>query len=135
MNDLLVLQLIYTGAIRADEEGNVYTNGRKQPRRVWSRRVDGRKYIKLKWRKLSRTMAVGKLLWMIHNRKMVPEGMQVDHEDENCQNDRRENLRLLEHVENEARGHRKGMVTRYHPDFKMGSDSFAPWTWVWPIPF
>jgi len=135
VTDLLVLQLIWLGSISTDGDGTVYTSGRLIPRKTWRRRVDGRKYVKLKYHRLSRTIAVGKLVWMIVHKCMVPDGMEVDHRNEDCTDDRPCNLRLLKGKRNARRGRGKALVNRYHPDFRVDSVGFVPWTWTWPIPF
>lgn len=95
-----LLTAILAGRFAADSEGNVYSvNGH---RHLLATFLDPqrRPCVKLYLDGGRRTTTVGRAVWMICNRRLVPEGFAVDHIDRDKENNRPENLRLLEFSEN-----------------------------------
>lgn len=59
-------------------------------------------------RPVERTIVRSKIVWMIHNRSLVPEGHELDHDDENRLNDSALNIVALTHAQHSEKHYGNG---------------------------
>jgi hypothetical protein len=95
-----LLEAILADRFAIDGKGNVYSiNGHARQLTVFDDH-QGRPMIRLYYDRGRRQTTVGRIVWMIANRRAVPEGYAVDHINRDKHDNRPENLRLLEFGEN-----------------------------------
>jgi len=95
-----LLDAILAGRFTADASGNVYSNNGTPHQLASFRDPQGRPCVKLYIDGGRRTTTLGRIVWMIVNRRLVPEDRAVDHLNRDKEDNRPVNLRLLEWSEN-----------------------------------
>lgn len=111
ITDELILEWVKTGALilRIDpvtgecEVWKYHTSRKRylllQP---WQDKRNGRWRYVLRWKERSRTIHRNKLFWMFEHRRLVGEGLHIDHIDHDNQNDHPSNLRERNGTHNSA---------------------------------
>ena len=125
--DEAILKMILAGSIVATTDGRIFrqqsSNGSRKyfceltPEVCkWTTgdlryriKIGGESYKDDKGKRRMKQRAINraKLVWMIHHKRLVPDGFDVDHADDDPSNDAPDNLQLLPSEENRAGGSRK----------------------------
>ena len=97
-----VLDAILAGRFTIDADGNVFSVNGTARQLIPHLDPQGRPCIKFYVDGGRRSTTLGRAVWMIHNRQLVPEGHAVDHIDRDKTNNRPGNLRIRDWSENSS---------------------------------
>lgn len=119
MSDQDILDAFDTGILRIDVDGDLGVEKWHRKNKTYVRlaerehRKNGRITFNLANgtgdTKTQRTVYRNKLVWMWVHRRLVPEGYHIDHENGVCTDDRPDNLRLRDGLENSGDNVHSGM--------------------------
>ena len=107
--ELLALSLVALGELTIDPEGRIWRGSA----RADSGRAKG--YLRLQFTADGKRYGIGahRVVWMVANRRFIPEGMEVNHKDGNKSNNRPTNLEIVLRAFNVAHGlHQLGGMSR-----------------------
>jgi hypothetical protein len=71
-----------------------------------------------------RRVYANRAAWVLHNQKAIPDGYQIDHEDDDSLNDRPSNLVLMDAEGNRVKELARGRVKRFVPFSETGEGEF-----------
>lgn len=109
-----VLDAIRDGAFRVDLDTGEVTTASGRRLVPFSNRTDRRRFVRLHMGGRRRGIAVARLVWMAATMRLIPEGFEIHHEDEDCGNDARRNLICL-HPDDHRKVHGQAVSTEEVP--------------------
>lgn len=105
INDAIYFDLLRRSLLVVNRDGSVWRFGRRRFHVVkFSVNRQGYKLVRLRFDGRRRSITLHRLVWMAWNRKLVPDGCDVHHKDENNQNNDPNNLEPRFPTEHRANG-------------------------------